>query len=105
MIDYEDDDKFRAYIETNYGGGKNLTKNEVIELCEIIMARTQIIYDSDYEWDTIHLPSNSWRGVVYYDINNHTVHYEKLTDDKYYNLTIGYNNPASSIAMVIKPVN
>jgi len=103
-IDYEDDEEFIKYIQTNYGNDKTLTKNEVIELCEIVMVRTQIIYNGEkYQGNTIHLPSASTRGEVYYDSENKTIYYGKLVDRDYYLILETNPTPAGSVAMVIKP--
>ena len=102
MIDYEDDTAFVNYINENYGKDRVLTKDEVIEVCEIVIVRTQIIYNKNYQGNTIHLPSSPTSGEVYIE-NEKTIHYEKLTDRDYY-LTLRKNEkPVGSIAIVIRP--
>lgn len=91
MDNYKDDTKFKDYIETNYGNGKALTKDNVIEVCELIMARTRKFYNKDYLWKTIHIPSTEGLCEIYYNVSDRKVDYTKLTSQKYYELTWATN--------------
>jgi len=100
MIDYKDDTVFLNFIKDNYGNGKALSKNEVIELYELIMKRTQILYSKKYKHNTIHIPQG--RGMARYDISKGTVNYENITNKKYKLDIQGEVGTANGVAAVIE---
>ena len=100
MIDYKDETIFKNFIEENFGNGKALTPNDVIELYEIITTRTEMLYGKKYENTAIHPTSNPVRCTIYYDTSTQRMNYNNLENRNYYLRIVANPAPSGPAAIV-----
>lgn len=87
-MDIKDDAAFNNYIKTKYAG--ELTAEEVVELCTLVIERCKKITGQGYSTTETHITSvsSTTTSLVYWNTGNKKLYYQNFDNNKKYKMNL-----------------